>query len=215
MMRKYSIINTFLLIATLGLLSLLLIVLSNKYILTQDFYDRNGQPLAGIPELESIAYRNIEKIIYVYAALYLLVKLCLITLVLFTGLYYFEIKVSFRDILRIVTLAEFIFLIPAIVKIWWFYYHIPDTSLERWENYYFLSAASLCDYIKPVNLYPLQTFNAFEITYWFLLAAGIKRLVKIDFDSSLRVVLSAYLPALFLWVILVVFFTMMYFPQAY
>jgi len=214
-MKKYSILNTILLIATLVSISLLLIALANKYVLTQAFYDRNGQPLSGIPELEAVTYRNIQHTIYFYAALYLIVKLLVITLVIYTGLYFFEIRASFRDVLRIATLAEFIFLIPAIVKIWWFYYYVPDTSLERWEDFYFLSAASLNDYVKPVNLYPLQTFNLFEISYWFVLAAGFRSLTQTDFDRSLKVILFSYVPALLLWIIVVVFFTITYFPQSY
>lgn len=214
-MKKYSILNTILLIAILVSISLLLIALADKYILTQAFYDRNGQPLSGIPELESMTYRNIQRTVYFYSAIYLIVKLLVITLVIYTGLYFFEIRASFGDLLRIVTLAEFIFLVPAIVKVWWFYYYVPDTTLEQWEDFYFLSMTSLIDSVKPVNLYPLQTLNVFEIGYWFILAAGIKSLTLNDFDRSLKVVISTYVPALLLWIVLVAFFTIIYFPQAY
>lgn len=202
-------------IATLISISLLLISLSNKYVLTQDFYDRNGQPLSGIPELEEVAYQNIQHTIYLYSTIYMIIKLLVITTVLYTGLNYFDIKARFGKVLRVVAFAEFIFLVPAVVKVWWFYHYVPDASLEQWEDFYFLSAASLNDYIKPVNLYPLQTFNVFEIAYWFLLAAGISHLTKVEFDRALRVVVSSYVPALFLWIVFVVFMTMMYYPQAY
>lgn len=214
-MQKYSILNTILLFATLVSFSLILIFLSDKYILTVEFYNRNDQPFSGIPEMESTIYRNIQHIIYLYASIYLIVKLLAVTLVLFTGLYFFGFRVSFRDILRIVTLSEFIFLIPAAVKIWWFYYYVHSPTLEQWEKFYLLSLASFTDYIKPVYLYPLQTSNLFELGYWFVLAAGIKKLTKTDFDRSLQVVISSYVPALLLWMILVTFFTIVYFPQAY
>ena len=112
-MKRPSLLGSLLLIATLISLSLLLIALSNRYVLTQDFYDRNGEPLAGIPEIEAMAYRGIQRTIYFYAAIYLIIKLLLVTTVLYTGLFYFDMKASFRRILRVVACAEFIFLVPA------------------------------------------------------------------------------------------------------
>lgn len=214
-MKKYSILNTILLIATFVGISLFLLYLSDKCILTNDFYDRNQQPLTGIPEMEPTIFRTVQRVVFLYSAGYLIVKLLVITLIIYTGLYFFEIRASFSDLLRIVTLSEFIFLVPAIVKIWWFYYYVPEPTLERWEDFYFLSLAWLNDYVKPVSLYPLQTFNVFEIGYWFILAAGIRSLTRTEFDRSLKVVVSSYVPALLLWIVLVAFFTIMYFPQAY
>lgn len=214
-MKKYSILNTILLIAAIVACSLFLIFLSDKYILTNDFYDRNQQPLSGIPEMEPAVFRSVQRLVYLYSAIYLVVKLLVITLVLFTGLYFFGLRVYFRDLLRVVALAEFIFFVPAVVKIWWFYYNVPSATLEGWEKYYFLSAASFADYVKPVYLYPLQTFNGFELAYWFILATGIKSVTHADFDKSLQVVICSYVPALTLWIVLVAFLTIVYFPQAY
>jgi hypothetical protein len=214
-MKTYSITNTILLIITLLVISLGLIAFTNKYILTVNFYDKNAQPVSGIPELESVVYQNIQRTIYIYSVICQVVKITLISLIIFTGLYYTEIKTPLRNVFRIVVLAEFIFFIPAIVKVWRFYYYCTDASLQQWQQYYFLSAASLTEYVKPVFLYPFQTFNAFELGYWFLLAAGIRSITGVNFDRALRVVLFSYVPALLIWVVVVVFFTMVYFPQAY
>ena len=214
-MKKYSNLNTILLIILLVFISLVLIGIANKCILTVDFYERNGQPVSGIPSLESVVYQNIQKVIYLYSAIYLVVKIFFIAIIIFTGLYFFEVKTSFSNILRVVVQAEFIFLIPAIIKIWWFYYYNDQATLETWQKFYFLSAASLSEYVKPAFLYPLQTLNAFELSYWFLLAAGIRSVTDIDFDRSLRAVLYSYIPALLIWMIMVVFFTVLYFPQSY
>jgi hypothetical protein len=214
-MKKYSNLNTFLLIVLLVFLSLFLIGIANKYILTVDFYERNGQPVSGIPNLQSVVYRNIQQVIYLFSAIYLVVKIVLISVIIFTGLFFFDLKVSLGKVLRVVVQAEFIFLIPATIKIWWFYYFNDQPTLEQWQNFYFLSAASLTAYVKPVFLYPLQTFNAFELAYWFLLASGIKATTEIDFDKSLKVVLCSYIPALLVWMSMVLFFTMLYFPQSY
>lgn len=214
-MKKYSTKSTILLLTTLICASLTLIVFTNKYILTVAFYENNGQPMSGIPELENVVYQNIQQVIYGYSLIYIIAKICCITLTLYIGLFYFETKPSFGDIFRVVTLAEFIFIIPAAVKIWWFYHQQGNLTLEQWQKFYFLSAASLADYVKPAFLYLFQTLNVFEIAYWFLLAAGISSVTKIGFDKSLRVVCYSYVSVLFVWMMTVIFFTMMYFPQAY
>lgn len=213
-MKRYSILNTIALITVLVCGTLLLIAAANKYILTQEFYDRNGQPLSGIPDFESAVYRQIQQSILLYSAIYLILKLSLISLVLYTGLTFFDVKASFGAILRIVTCSEFIFLIPAGVKIWWFYFHVSGPTLEQWQSYYFLSAASLYPNVAPTNLYALQTLNVFEISYWFLLALGLKFVTGRDFDSSLKFVICSYLPSLILWVVLVVFLAILFVPQS-
>jgi len=214
-MKKYAILNTIGLITTLIIISLVLIGITNKYILTVNFYERNGEPVSGIPDMASTIYQRLQQTIYLYSAIYLVVKLLVIAFILYTSLYYFEIKASYRDILRVVTLAEFIFLIPAIVKVWWFYYYNFNATLWQWQKFYFLSVASFTEYIKPVFLYPLQTLNAFELAYWFFLAAGIRSVTKADFDRALRVVVSSYVPLLALWMVIVAFIAMIYYPQAY
>jgi hypothetical protein len=214
-MKKYAIIHTFGLIILLVSIYLFLIGVTNKYILTVDFYEKNGQPVSGIPDMASAVYQHVQQTIYLCSGIYLVAKLLVIAFILYTGLYCFEIKASFTDILRIVTQAEYLFLIPALVKVYWFYYYNTNASLEKWQNFYFLSAASVTCYIKPIFLYPLQTFNLFELAYWFVLAAGIRSVTTSDFDKSLRVVLSSYLPLLFLWMVIVAFFAMIYYPNAY
>lgn len=214
-MKKYPNLNTFLLIILLVFISLGLIFIADKFILTVNFYDRNDQPVSGIPALEAVVYQNVQKVIYLYSSIYLVAKVLLIATILFTGLYFFDVKTSFANMLRIVVQAEFIFLIPAFVKIWWFYYYNDQPTLEGWQKFYFLSAASLTDYVRPAFVYPLQTFNPFELAYWFLLAAGINSVAGIGFDRSLRVVLCSYVPSLLIWIMMVMFFTMLYFPQSY
>jgi hypothetical protein len=191
------------------------VFITNKYILTINFYERNGQPVSGIPDMESLVYQNIKKVIYLYTVIYIVVKVLVISIILATGLYFFEIQVRFRDLLRVVILCEFVFLLPAAVKICWFWQYRNVVDLITWQNFYFLSAALLFPDIKPAFLLPLQTLNVFELAYWFLLAAGIKKIASVGFDRALRIVCLSYVPALFIWVIFIVYFTVVYFPQSY
>jgi len=195
--------------------TLALIFIANKYILTINFYERNGQSVAGIPDMESLVYDKIKSVIYGYAIFYLFIKVMVISVILATGLYFFEIEVPFRKLLRLVILCEFLFLLPAAAKICWFWQERRIVDLVTWQNFYFLSAAMLTPDIKPAFLLPLQTINVFEVSYWFLLAAGIAKIAGLKFGKALKVVCLSYIPALFIWIILIVYFTVVYFPQSY
>ena len=201
--------------AALVCASLTLIFLSNKYILTVNFYERNGQALSGIPDMQSLVYDQIKNLIYIYAFFYLVIKVLLIATLLATGLFFFDTAVSFRRLILLVIRCEFIFLIPAAVKLLWFWQERKIVDLVTWQNFYFLSAAMIIPDIKPALLLPLQTINAFEIAYWFLLAAGIAKVALISFDKALRIVCLSYIPALLIWITFLVYLTIVYFPGSY
>lgn len=136
--------------------------------------------MSGIPDMESLVYERVKKVVYLYAMVYLVIKVFAITIILATGLYFFDIQVSFRELLRVVVWCEFVFLIPAALKIGWFWQDRNIVDLLSWQNFYPLSAASLIPDIKPAFLLPMQTLNIFEISYWFLLAAGIEKLLQLS-----------------------------------
>lgn len=214
-MKHNTIITTILLLAALVAATLICVFITNRYILTINFYERNGQPVSGIPDMESLVYQNIKKVIYLYTVIYIVVKVLVISVVLATGLFFFEIKVRFRDLVHVVILCEFVFLLAAAAKICWFWQDRNIVDLVSWQNFYFLSAASLIPDIKPAFLLPLQTLNVFEVAYWFLLATGIQKVASVGFDKALKIVCVSYIPALFTWVIFIVYFTVVYFPQSY
>jgi hypothetical protein len=195
--------------------TLALLFITNQYILTVNFYERNGQPVSGIPDMESFVYDKIKSVIYLYAVVYLVVKVGVISIILATGLYFFDKEVSFRKLLGVVILCEFIFLIPAAAKICWFWQERQIVDMTTWQNFYFLSAAMLTPDVKPAFLLPLQTLNVFEVLYWYLLATGIAGITELKFDKALKVVCLSYIPALFIWIIFVVYCTVVYFPQSY
>lgn len=195
--------------------SLTLVFITNKYILTINFYERNGQPVSGIPDMEALVYDKIKSTIYIYTVLYLVAKVFVITIILATGLFFFNIEVSFGRLMRLVILCEFVFLLPAAAKICWFWQERNIVDMITWQNFYFLSAASLFSEVKPAVLLPLQTINIFEVCYWILLAGGIEKAAGIRFGKALKVVYLSYVPSLIIWVIFVVYFTIVVYPQSY
>jgi len=182
--------------AILVLLTFVLIYITNRYILTVGFYSNSDDPLSGIPGQDVIIYENLQRWIYISSALYLLLKLSAISLVLYIALYLADQQVNYAEIFNIAS----------------FHYIFPQGTLQDWRQYYILSALSLFKNAPADWSYALQTFNVFEIAYWFLLAFLIHRRSNLNYDQSLRIVICSYLPALLIWVASVTFCTLMLFP---
>jgi hypothetical protein len=194
-------------------LTLMLIKIANYYVLTLNFYDNSGEYLSGVPEREHDVYDALQRYIYLSAIAYTVLKLFLITLIIHTALYLAGQQMKFGRALNIVIFSEYVFLLSVIIKIIWFKIEYPAGILADWHKISILSMLSLFKNATPDWYYPLQTFNLFEIAYWFILAYGIKRATSLTYDQSIKIVVSSYVPALFIWVSTVAFCTVMVFPQ--
>jgi len=195
-------------------ITFLLIYLTDRYILTAGFYQTNGEPLSGIPDREAGIYDALQKWVYISSAVYLLIKLTLITVILHTALYLRDRDVPFGNIFRLVIIADFIFLVPAVVKLLTFGYTFTNGTLLDWHHYYVLSALSFFSNIPADWYYALQSLNLFEVAYWFLLAYGLSKITEDDFDNSLKTVVYSYVPALVVWIAAVTFCSLLMFPSA-
>ena len=91
--------------------------------------------------------------------------------------------------------------------IFWFYYKLEDI-----QYFYPLSALNIVGYqdLEPWFIYPFQTLNLFEVTYWLILAYFIGKATQTSMDQGLKIVAYSYGSALLLWVVTVMFFTLNY-----
>ena len=118
-------------------------------------------------------------------------------------------QVKFRDILTVVLMAEFVFVIAGFYKFFNFYLVDTDYTLETLQTYYPLSLINFKDAISTEKwlAYPLQLCNVFELFYWGILAWGIWELAdkKISYIKSLGYVALTYGIGLLFWVGVVCF----------
>lgn len=118
-------------------------------------------------------------------------------------------QVKFRDILTIVLIAEFVFIIAGFYKFFNFYLIDTDYTLETLQTYYPLSLINYKEAISTEKwlAYPLQLCNVFEFAYWGILAWGIWELAdkKISYIKSLGYVALTYGIGLLFWVGVVCF----------
>ena len=117
--------------------------------------------------------------------------------------------VQFRDILTVVLIAEFVFVIAGFYKFFNFYLIDTDYTLETLQTYYPLSLINYKEAISTEKwlAYPLQLLNVFELMYWGILAWGIWELAdkKISYIKSLGYVALTYGIGLLFWVGVVCF----------
>ena len=118
-------------------------------------------------------------------------------------------NVKFRDILFVVLIAEFVFVIAGFYKFFNFYLVDTDYTLETLQTYYPLSLINFKEAISTEKwlAYPLQLANVFELMYWGVLAWGIWQLAdkKISYQRSLGYVALTYGVGLLFWVGVVCF----------
>jgi hypothetical protein len=202
----------------------LLAVLSNYFLISDNLYFNNYAT--------QLTYEEIEKLLaqskkwswlgYAITPIILLAKTSFTALCLSLGLFFASNRFSFKEMFRIVLEAEFIFLIPSLLKILWFLFIQTNYTLKDLQLFYPLSLLNFFDArnIEPWLLYPLQVFNVFEVAYWLLLARGIQpppppkgelsMVSEMTFGAALQLVLVSYGAGLLVWVALVMFLTLSY-----
>lgn len=154
--------------------------------------------------------RKWQLIGYLLLPVLLFIKTQIIAGVLGIGAYLFNKKIKHIALWSIVLKAEFIFLLVGVLKVVWFYFFQTNYTLENVQYYYPLSMLSVVgnDNLEPWYIYPLQTLNLFEVVYWIVLALLIDKKLKENSSSGIKIVASSYGPALIIWVVSIMFFTL-------
>jgi hypothetical protein len=192
-------------------LSLLSKIFVNTYIVTDDvIVDFLDQRLS----LERISHvlEQREKwrwLTYFTPPIYYLLKFLLISICFLTGSLFLRVEKSFEKFFPIIIKAEFILLVPAIVKLFWFSLYQTNYRLDDLQYFSPLSIFSL---FNPTEVdawlaYPLQLLNLFEFLYWLALAYQLKEVLGKSFFGCFRFVASTYGVGLLIWVVLVMFLT--------
>lgn len=160
-----------------------------------------------------------EWVSYSLLPLILLIKIILISSVLYVGAFFYsKTKITFKQLFNVVVKAEFVFLGVGVLKIVWFYFFQTNYTLEDLQYFYPLSALNIVGYkgLEAWFVYPFQVLNLFELAYWLILAYFIGKLAFTTkdkgkpMDLGLKIVASSYGSALLLWVVVVMFFTLNY-----
>lgn len=130
-------------------------------------------------------------------------KFTVLGFVLWVGCFMFGYRVTFSQCWGIVLVAEFVFLIPEIMKVVWFLGFNQDTNIYEIRAFYPFSLINLVDYqdLSDRYMYPFKALNVFEPLYWFCLALGINHFAKKGMKPAWTIVLGFYVPVFILWLL--------------
>lgn len=138
---------------------------------------------------------------FVSVPLIYLWKFTVIGFVIWVGCFLFGYRVTFSQCWGIAIVAEYVFLIPEILKIAWFMFFVPDPTYNDIRGFYPLSLMNLFDYYEMDKryAYPLRALNLFEPIYWLALVNGVHFFARKEKSVAWFIVLGSYVLLFFLW----------------
>ena len=186
----------------------IIIFITNNIIITDIFYYISFEKFISIKRIEEMIEVNKknEWLTYIVLPVVNTIKYNLIAIIIFIGIKFFELEVSFKNCFKIVLFAEIIPLVASITRTLYFYIY-PPNNFEVLQNYNPLGVTGFLknDTIPKYLLYPIQQLNLFEVGYWLLLAYGIKSLGNVNFKKALKITSLSYGVGLLIWCIFIVF----------
>ena len=182
-------------------------VLHNSYA-EQLSYDRIEEMISGQTKW---AWVNFVILPIIYAIKFFLVACCILV-----GSMFFDIKLKFSEAFKIALLADVVFIIPILIKVFWFLVVQKDYVLQDLQLFSPLSILSIFDAntLGILWFYPLQILNVFELIYIFLLGFWVYQFGAKSYEKGLNMVIASYIPGLIIWIILVMFVTLNLNPAA-
>ncbi len=133
-------------------------------------------------------------------------KFTVIGFVLWVGCFLFGYRITFTQCWSVVMAAEFVFILPEIIKIGWFLIVQRDPSLPEVQSFYPLSLMNLFDYtlINKRFAYPLRALSVFEVLYVLILVRGVNHYsfqIHKQKSATWWIVSCSYVLIFFLWLI--------------
>jgi hypothetical protein len=146
---------------------------------------------------------------YVLSPLILLIKFSLVSIVIYIGIVFIDIrdKISLGSVFRVVMAGEIVFICAGAAKFLWFYLFAGNYDLNDLGFFYPLSLINFFQTgdVNKLWVFPLQTINLFQIIYITSIAFGLNKVCQIRKSDSEKIVLVSYLPAMVLWIALIMF----------
>lgn len=150
---------------------------------------------------EGTVLRLLNGIKFVSIPFVYLWKFTVIAFVIWVGCFMYGYRVTYAQCWGVVIGAEFIFLLPEVIKIFWFVAVQTDPDYHEIRSFYPLSLMHFVDYyaVDKRWAYPLRALNLFEVLYCFLLVAGIHYYARKEKKVVWLIVACSYILLFFLW----------------
>lgn len=150
---------------------------------------------------EGTILKTINALKYVSIPLVYAWKFTVIAFVVWVGCFMFGYRVSYKQCWGVVIAAEFIFLVPEVLKILWFMFIETDPSYYEVGSFYPFSLIHFVDYdnLDKRYAYPLRALNVFEIIYWILLVNGVHFYARKEKRYVWIIIACSYILIFALW----------------
>jgi hypothetical protein len=193
--------------------NLILIWLSKALLINEVvFYNAYSEQLTYDRSLKLFEdMKKLSWISYAFCPIMLLIKFSLISFVIYIGIVLSDVqnKISLGSVFKIVIASEIIFVSVGFIKFLWFYLFAGNYDLNDIGFFYPLSLINFfkTSEVNRLWIFPLQTVNVFQMVYIISISYGLNKVYEIEKSDSDKIVLLSYLPALILWVALIMFLT--------
>ncbi len=212
LLETYFSIKSWKLLSGIILANLLLLWLSQTLINETVFFNTYSDQLTYERSMELFAkMKSFSWTAYLLTPLILLIKFSVLTLIIYIGVFFSDMQkeISMGKVFTVVVASEVIILFASVAKLLWFTFFAGNYTLDEMGFFYPLSLINLFTQseVAAYWVYPLQLVNIFQLFYILILAAGLSKISTIKRETTDRIILSTYFPAMALWVVLIMFLT--------
>ena len=204
--------DNFVIFSILSSILVIYSIISANFLLTEEVIIEHLQSQLSLNRIKKMIALK-EKwawINYTIIPIILSFKFTLISLWILCGIILFGYKNTFKEIFRVVIVAEFIWLIPSFITLIWFGFIDTDYSLVDVQYFKPLSLLNFFEASKVESwlIFPLKSLNLFEVAYMFVLTIGIKKMLKKDYNTALNFTIPVYGTALITWIVFITFLSL-------
>ncbi len=150
---------------------------------------------------EALIFQLISGLKFLSIPIVYALKFTIVAFILWVGCFMWGYKVTYNKCWQIAMIAELIFFIPTVIKIFWFMFVSTDPNYWEYQAFYPLSYMNFFDYSEVAGRYqyPNQALNVFEIGYWIVLSYGIDFAARKKKSVANLIVATSYVPMFLLW----------------
>jgi hypothetical protein len=133
-------------------------------------------------------------------------KFTVIGFTLWVGCFTFGYRITYTQCWSVAMIAEYIFILPELLKIFWFVFIETDPKLLEIRAFYPFSIMNFFNYltVPPQYHYPLRAISLFEVLYVLVMVKGVNyfafRAHKQN-SSTWWIVSTSYILIFLLWLL--------------
>ena len=195
------------------ILNLLIILLSQIALINEIvFYNTYSEQLTYDRAMEVFnKMKSFAWVSYIITPILMLLKFSTISVLIYIGVFFndFHKELTLGKIFKVVIISELVFITASITKLLWFIFFAGNYTLDDMGFFYPLSLINVFHRSEVASywIYPLQTVNIFQVLYILIMVLGLSRVGSLKKEVADRIVLGTYVPAIAIWIALIMFLT--------